>query len=35
MCDGTKTWPPASAGVTNRLTPKDALWKICPPVVAL
>src|ERR1700693_774564 len=34
LLDGTNTWPPASAGVTNRLMPKAALWNTCAPVVA-
>ena len=33
--DGTYTPPPASAGVTKRLIPNEALWKICAPLAAL
>src|SRR5438132_3556738 len=25
-CEGTKSWPPASASVTKRLIPNEALW---------
>ena len=35
LCDGTITRQPASAGVTNRLIPKLALWKISVPSAAL